>query len=581
MQTVTAKSTKLLTRNIPRFKMGAGIQITVTLRPDLGPVCDPELLEKKIEGLVEVGMSHARLNLSHFRPDNPDNELSREEYEARWRQLVQCIDRVGRRMGAHVFIMIDTAGPEFRITGANIPALEHDMVVLFSSSDGGGDGGAELPVVHLSMPAGFESFGEQAEVVGREISIADGECTAKVIETRGKEVVVKVKGRLELPPGKAIKVNFPGFDLQGVTSVGPSDADALKFFLTIPFEDAPAAEAKGGGRFVPIHYVAQSFVRCAQDVQDLKAVLCAIREARQPLILPKIETDQAAESQTLLEIVRLNMTAALIVARGDLGTECNRWLVPTLQRRVLRIAHSWLKPVIIATEVYGSMGREPYPMQPNRGEILDLRHALEAAVDGIMFTAETGARQDPETTVMYAARQANHDEQDIEDQDLHRAERDKRRERMEQWYRELLQRPKKSLNREDPFPLLKESDLSTMDWATSAVWRANTRRAAGIFSYTQSGNTARDMAHMLPHRPIFAITSNEQILARLALYRNVYPILVEGVDDSFDVDELKELVQEIMERFEIGHAGDQSFAMMAHPIGHEGKTDTLVQIRRT
>ena len=85
---------------------------------------------------------------------------------------------------------------------------------------------------------------------------------------------------------------------------------------------------------------------------------------------------------------------------------------------------------------------------------------------------------------------------------------------------------------------------------------------------------------MLPYRPIFAITSNEQVLAKLALYRNVYPIMVKGMHETFDVDDLKELVKEIMERFEIGRTGDQAFAMMAHPIGHEGKTDTLVQIRR-
>jgi pyruvate kinase len=311
------------------------------------------------------------------------------------------------------------------------------------------------------------------------------------------------------------------------------------------------------------------------------AVIRGVRGvARKPLILPKIETEQAAELQALTEIIRLDETAALIVARGDLGTECNRWMVPTLQRRVLRIAHSWLKPVIIATEVYGSMGRVPYPVQPNRGEILDLRHALEAAADGLMFTAETVVREDPETPVIYASRQANYDEHDIEDQDLYKAERDKRRERIEQWYKELLQRPERSLSYEDSFPLRKESDHSTMDWATSAVWRANNRRAAGIFSYTQNGNTARDLAHMLPYRPIFAITHSRQVLAKLALYRNVYPILVEGVHESFDIEDLKELVQEIMERFDIGHIGDEAFAMLAHPVGHEEKTDTLIQIRR-
>src|SRR5205085_52577 len=101
-----------------------------------------------------------------------------------------------------------------------------------------------VPVVYLSMPADFESFGEQEEVVGREISIADSECIAEVLESRGKELLIKVKHHLDIPPGRAIKVNFPGFDLHGVTSVGPCDAESLKFFLTIPRIKSSSANAR-------------------------------------------------------------------------------------------------------------------------------------------------------------------------------------------------------------------------------------------------------------------------------------------------------------------------------------------------
>jgi pyruvate kinase len=234
MYPAIAKSVKIKTRVIPRLRSGAGIQITATVRPELAPEYVPGRLERKIRLLIEQGVSHFCLNLSHFRPDNTDNELSRDEYEARWRQLVQHIDRVGRETGAHVFLMLDTAGPEFRIVGSDVPALEPDMVVALSSADHSGRGAAGVPVVRLSMPADFESFGKQEDVVDREVSIADGECTAVALESCGKEILVRVNHGLALSPGRAIKVNFPGFKLHGVTSVGPCDAESLRFFLTIP-----------------------------------------------------------------------------------------------------------------------------------------------------------------------------------------------------------------------------------------------------------------------------------------------------------------------------------------------------------
>ena len=90
--------------------------------------------------------------------------------------------------------------------------------------------------------------------------------------------------------------------------------------------------------------------------------------------------------------------AAVMVARGDLGSELKRWRVASIQRQIIRVAHTFLKPVLVATEVYGSMGKYPKDAwQPNRGEVLDLRHALEAGVDGIVFSAETGARAAPPT----------------------------------------------------------------------------------------------------------------------------------------------------------------------------------------
>ena len=591
----------ILTREIPRLKVESGdrkqirvgIQITVTVRPDDGPTRNDDLVKERIRKLIKAGTSHFRLNLSHFIPTDPAKrkELSQEEYEARWRALVQCIASVRDELGAHVFIMLDTAGPEFRLSAATAEQFNpNDEVIL--SADRNYEH-AKLPIVYFS-PADFKSFGEQ-ESKNREVRLADGECTAEVLEQLDNNklrirlnhslflrlIEKKESGLPGFPLEKAVKVNFPGFDLKDIPSIGPSDAKHLDFFLNIPQPHTLSGET-GRKQEAPIEidYIAQSFVRHKDDVQALWNYLNTKNVEPKPLIIAKIETAQAIEpKENLEEIVKHPKTAALMVARGDLGNECGRWKVPSLQGEIIRVAHSFLKPVIVATEVYGSMESQSR-WQPTRSETMDLRSALEAGADGIMFTAETAGREDPETTVRYAVRQAHHDEEDIERLKLHQTARDERRERMEKFYGMLLQRPDRTLQSDDPFPLRTLKDFSTMDWACAAVYRANNRRAIGIFPFTVQGNTVRDMVHFLPYRPIVAITENPYTLARLALYGHVYPVLVEKVEETFDVENLKTLVQKIMAKFSIGSVGDQALATMPHPVRVQGGTDTLVLIRR-
>lgn len=578
---------KIITSRLPRLEKKTGIQITATVRPDLKSAFNQQALRSKIARLIDAGTSHFRLNLSYFKPEDPKkrNNLTLPDYKVRWRHLVQCIDSIRAEMGVNVFIMLDTAGPEFRIDwtsdGVNpLPALEAGLEYLLSADKK--IHRADSPTIHLDMPAGFTSFG--SNVINREVSFKDGDCTAIIVsEENPKLLKIKVKHHLNLPPPARlnIKANFPDFDLQGISPVSRQDHDHLKFFLTIPRIPASSRSKATHTDFITIDYVAQSFVRAPEDVKELAAVLGVIKgmEKKKPLIIPKIETAQAVVPETLKAIIKRPETAAVMVARGDLGTELNRWRVASIQRQIIRVAHSFLKPVLVATEVYGSMGKYPDDAwQPNRGEVLDLRHALEAGVDGIVFSAETGARDDPETTVLFSVRQAKIDQKDIEEVDLHKAERDKRRERMEFGYDTLLGHKTRTPIPEEPLEGLTRSDFSTMDWACAAVYRANIRRAAGIFPFTVRGNTVRDMVHFLPYRPIVALVDNKEVVARLALFAHVHPVLVEPVPANFDVTELKELVEAVIEKFDMGKLGKEAFATMPHPVREASGTDTLVRI---
>jgi pyruvate kinase len=568
-------TTSIKTRYIPRLKNKVGIQITATVRPDLSNDPGEQRLAQKIESLIDSGVSHFRLNLSHFTPFNPEARrgLSEEEYKARWRALVQQIDAAGERLGANVFIMVDTSGPEFRVHSTTGGALAPGGQALLTCE--GEEIENVLPTIYLSIPQGFESFGGD-EVVGMEIAFRDGNFLYLVRERLGdKHLRIEARDTFDLSSAQNVKVNFPGFALPGVTAVGRRDLESLEFFLSLPKRGA------ADGSRVRIHYVAQSFVRFPADISVLASALAQLGDPP-PLIIPKIETAQAVEPQTLAAIIEHEATAAVMVARGDLGVECSRWMIPSKQREIVRAAHSQLKPVLIATEVYGSMGvgSPPPAWQPNRGEILDFRYALEAGVDGVVFSAETGARDDPEATVRYAVRQACYDESNIEELDLHRAERDRRRERMEYYYGKFLGRPPGLQYHDEPLPLHTHADFSTADWACAAVYRANNRGAIGVFPFTLTGEAVRDMVHFLPYRPIVALTDEEATLARLALYAHVYPVLVDRVSATFDVRDLKALVQEVMRQFELGTAGEEALATMPHPVRKAKGTDTLVLIRR-
>ena len=65
-----------------------------------------------------------------------------------------------------------------------------------------------------------------------------------------------------------------------------------------------------------------------------------------PALVAKIEIKQAVDN--LAEI--LDETDAIMVARGDLGVEMPLHLVPTTQKRMIRLANEVGKPVITATQ---------------------------------------------------------------------------------------------------------------------------------------------------------------------------------------------------------------------------------------
>ena len=190
--------------------------------------------------------------------------------------------------------------------------------------------------------------------------------------------MVDVAGRLSNRKG----VSLPETDIP-ITSMTSKDR-----------ADLEAALAEG------VDWVAISFVQRPEDVVEVKK----LTQGR-ALVMAKIEKPQAiARLEEVIEV-----SDALMVARGDLGVEVPLEKVPGLQKRINRSARRLGKPVVVATQMLKSMILSPLP---TRAEVSDVATAVFEGADAVMLSAESAAGQYPREAVATMSRIAEEVETD-------------------------------------------------------------------------------------------------------------------------------------------------------------------------
>jgi len=186
---------------------------------------------------------------------------------------------------------------------------------------------------------------------GERIWLDDGKIGGLISTVEAEEIQIKItqtrSGGDKLRADKGI--NLPDSTLR-VPSLTAKDLADLPFI---------AAHAD---------MVGFSFVRTADDVEDLEERLAALGASRLGIVL-KIETRQAFENLPSLLLASMKSPCdGVMIARGDLAVECGYERLAEVQEQILWICEAAHVPVIWATQVLENLAKRGLP---SRAEITD------------------------------------------------------------------------------------------------------------------------------------------------------------------------------------------------------------------
>ncbi len=441
-----------------------------------------------IGGLIEAGMNVARVNFSHG---------THEQHS----KTIEMVRRLADEAGKPIAILGDLQGPRIRIGDLAEPItlnVGDDIVLTYE----GHERGSEIPVTYDQLANDVH--------VGDRILVDDGLIELVVLEVTGERVKARVLNGGPLKSHKGL--NLPGIQVSA-PSITEKDSADIRF----------AVEQK-------VDYLALSFVRRAEDIESLKKMI-----PKWLLVVAKIEKDVALHN--IEAIVRA--TDAVMVARGDLGVELPFEAVPGAQKRIIRLANRYGRPVITATQMLESMIEHP---RPTRAEASDVANAIMDGTDAVMLSAETAAGAYPRLAV----------------------------EAMTRIIKEIETHPPVA-----PFAGAQQGNgIVTTEVAIAAatVAAVDMLGAPLVVVFTKSGFSARVVASKRPPVPILALTDEPRTYRQLALVWGVVP---QQVPHCADYDEMMDQTKSVVARRELATPGDRIIVTAGVPFDTPGTTNLL------
>ncbi|MGA0983882.1 MAG: pyruvate kinase, partial [Burkholderiaceae bacterium] len=275
------------------------------------------------------------------------------------------------------------------------------------------------------------------------------------------------------------------------------------------------------------------------DMQEAQRLLDALGSKAQTIA--KIERVEAIEN--LEEIIQASK--GLMVARGDLAVEVGDAAVPSLQKKMIRMAREANRLTITATQMMESMISSPVP---TRAEVSDVANAVLDGTDAVMLSAETAAGAYPVRTVQSMVRIC------IE------AEKFAERTLDTEFLNRTFQRIDQSI-------------------AMASLFTARHLNVKALVALTQSGSTALWMSRLNAGVPIYALTPEETSRRRMALYRDVEPLMFDF--QASDREALLSAAEQRLVDAGVVQPGDLVIITMGDPIGQTGGTNSLKIVQIT
>lgn len=447
----------------------------------------------KLVELYQSGVNVFRINFSHGRHEDH-------------LKVIEHICLLNKNFDAHVSILADLQGPKLR-TGLmqnNAVELAEGAFIKVTSEDVIGT--KEIISVTYDNLTDLK--------IDEFILIDDGKLELQVAEVLNENTLsCKIISGGILSSKKGF--NLPNTKIS-IPSLTEKDLRDFEFIVT-----------------QPVNWIALSFVRTAKDILDLKQLILDKNSSLK--VVAKIEKPEAVANMDSI----IDVTDAVMIARGDLGVEVAMEEMPLIQKNFIKKCIEASKPVIIATQVMESMIDMP---RPTRAEITDVANGVLDGADAIMLSGETSVGKNPAKVVQTIDRIIRRTEQEDEI-----------------YHKHLL-------------PNKNSKTFLSDAICFNACTIASEVNAKAINGMTYSGYTAFMLASNRPKADIHIFTSNKNLMKTLGL---VWGVDVFFYDKFVSTDESIDDIIQILKNANVVETNDIVVSTASMPITGRGRTNMV------
>ena len=455
----------------------------------IGPTTSSKEMLKKI---ISKGVNVCRLNFSHSTHDDA-------------KEIISNIKEINQELHVHTAILADLQGPKIRVGEFKNPLnLVKGNEVIFSTKD-------KKDCIYIN----YQNFAKDVNAKDK-VLLDDGKLALKVVSTNKKDMVVlKVVfgGLLQSKKG----VNLPNTPIS-LPCLTKKDKEDLEFVLSEKIE-----------------WIGLSFVRKADDVRILKEIIA--KRNLHHKVIAKIEKPEAIKN--IDEII--DVTDAIMVARGDLGVEVPPQKVPVYQKMIVNKCIIHARPVVIATQMLESMLESP---AATRAEVNDVANSVIDGADAVMLSGETSIGKHPlkaVDTMREIIRDVEASEHNISQNKVIR-------------------------------PLINNSRLLSNAICSHACDIAENTKAKAIITVTYSGFNTIKTSSFRPQAFIYAFTNNHTILNTLSLVWGVQGFYY---DRGTTTDQTIRETKEILKQEKHLKKGDLVVNLASMPAQEKGMTNMM------